>query len=133
MAEQCQASVDGYLTWPDCSAHYELLTTNTAFYSWVYNSMDSPHEPVHFWLGGQLDCATMYNRIGNLVGAEIAETLSFLAGPHRKGLFHEGVWGCTRSASVGETPYEVRIDACCVRACLIAFLGKVFATEGVLN
>ena len=108
VGEQCQTSADGYLTWPNCEAHYELVTTNHEFYSWVWGSMGDPHGPIHFWLGGNIDCDTTYNKMANLVGDEIAEMFAFLANGHRKGLFCDKVWGCKRTASVDEKPYEVR-------------------------
>lgn len=108
VGEQCQAGVDGYLTWPNCRDHYELVTTNSAFYAWVWDSMGSSHGPVHLWLGGNIDCDSAYNQIGDLVGAEIAEIFAFLANGHRKGLFCAKVWGCKRNASVDEKPKEVK-------------------------
>ena len=104
----CQTSADGYITWPNCKSHYELVTTNSAYYSWVWDSMGDPHAPIHFWLGGNIDCDAAYSQIGNLVGAEVAEILAFLSNAHRKGLFCDKVWGCKRTASVDEKPYEVR-------------------------
>ena len=111
VGKQCQTSVDRYLTWPNCKTHYDLITTNREFYSWVWDSMGGSHGPVHFWLGGNFDCDTTFNKIGNLVGDEIAEQLAFLASAHRKGLFCENAWGCKRTASVDEKPNEVRAKA----------------------
>lgn len=70
--------------------------------------MASPHAPVHLWIGGNLDCGTMYNKIGALVGSDIAKTLAFMSNGHRKGLFLSNAWGCNRSALVDEKPHEVR-------------------------
>ena len=82
--------------------------TNSAYYSWVGDSLGDPHAPIHFWQGGNIDCDAAYSQIGNLVGAEVAEILAFLSNAHRKGLFCDKVWGCKRTASVDEKPYEVR-------------------------
>ena len=108
MGETCQVSSDDYLNWPTCQTHFELITTNADFYSWVWDSMGEAHSPVHLWLGGTMDCDTMYNEIGNLVGTEIAETFAYLSVGHRKGLFCEQIWGCNGTASVDEKPDEVR-------------------------
>lgn len=114
MGEQCQAGVDGYLTWPNCRDHYELVTSNSAFYSWVWDSMGSSHGPVHLWLGGNIDCASAYNKIGDLVGSDIAEIFAFLANGHRKGLFCAKVWGCRTNALVEENPDEVMTEKMCM-------------------
>lgn len=111
LGEMCQISSDVHLPWPDCESHYELTTGNADFYSWVWNSMSTPHAPVHLWLGGVLDCDTMYNKIGDLVGPDVAEALAFLANGHRKGLFIANVWGCAGTAAVDEKPDEVRRNA----------------------
>lgn len=104
----CQTSVDAWVTWPTCQIHYELVTSNDDYNSWAWDSLASPHGAIHFWLGGFIDCDTMYNSIGDVVGAEIASALSFLANSHRKKLFDEKVWSCKGTASVDETPTEVR-------------------------
>lgn len=104
----CQTSVDDYLTWPDCKIHYELTTTNGDFYSWVWDSMGSPHGTIHLWLGGAMDCDSMYNKIGDLVGSDIAEALAYLSVGHRRLLFCGGTWSCVGGkAAVDVTPQEV--------------------------
>ena len=107
----CQTTGDKFLPWPNCKIHYDLVTTNFDFYSWVWDCNGLPHAPIHFWLGGTLDCDETFNEIGNLVGAEVAEVLAFLGSDYRKILFCHRVWGCTRTASTDETPFEVRAYA----------------------
>ena len=107
LGETCQVIADEFITWPDCEAHYDLTVENGEFYSWVWESMSSPHAPVHYWLGGAIDCDVMYNHIANLVGTDIAESLAFLSVGHRKGLYCNGIWSCEGTASVGEQPSEV--------------------------
>ena len=70
--------------------------------------MGDPHAPIHNWLGGDLDCDATYNEIATLVGADVAEVLAFLGSGNRLGLFCDGIWGCTGTASVDEKPSEVR-------------------------
>ena len=72
--------------------------------------MADPHGGVHLWMGGYLDCDLMYNKIGHLVGADIANEFAYLANAHRKGLFCEETWICNRTASDDETPYEVSAE-----------------------
>ena len=107
----CQTIADGTVLWPTCRVHYEFITQNHDFYTWVWTSEDSPHAPLHFWLGGNIDCARTYNQIGALVGSDVARQLAYLANGHRKRLYYAGVWGCTRPASMDETPSEVRKSA----------------------
>ena len=104
----CQSRGDEFLPWPTCEVHYDLVTTNFDFYSWMWDCMSNPHAPIHFWLGSNLDCATTYTEIGNLVGADVAEVFASLGSGYRKMLFCDKIWGCTRRASVDEKPYEVR-------------------------
>lgn len=70
--------------------------------------MGSPHGSIHLWLGGALDCDPMYNKIGSLVGSEIAEALAYLSVGHRRLLFCGGTWSCVgEKASVDVKPEEV--------------------------
>ena len=104
----CQSTSDKFVSFPDCKAHYNLVTTNFDFYSWVWDSIGGPHAPIHFWLGGNLDCASTFDEIGTLVGPDVAEILAFLGSGYRKRLFCDHVWGCSRTATPDEKPYEVR-------------------------
>eukprot|EP00904_Undaria_pinnatifida_P007024 jgi/Undpi1/3451/HiC_scaffold_16.g06823.m1 len=113
LGETCQVIADEFITWPDCEAHYDLTVENGEFYSWVWESMSSPHAPVHYWLGGAIDCDVMYNHIANLVGTDIAESLAFLSVGHRKGLYCNGIWSCEGTASVGEQPSELLSSGTC--------------------
>ena len=104
----CQVKVDEYLDWPNCQIHYDLTTKNSDFYSWVWDSMGDPHGPIHLWLGGVMDCKSMYNKIGSLVGPDIAAVLAFLGVGHRRSLFCEGVWSCEGDkVTVDVKPEEV--------------------------
>lgn len=107
LGESCQTSVDGYLTWPNCKVHHELLTTNRDYYSFTWNSAGAPHGLVHQWMGSFLDCDIMFEKIGDLAGAEIASKLAFVANNHRHKLFLAGAWGCKRIAYADETPSQV--------------------------
>lgn len=139
LGELCQTIYDGATTWPDCKSHYELTTENNDFYSWVWTSEDSPHAPVHLWLGGNLDCDRTYEKIGDLVGSDVARQLAYLANGHRKRLFYAGVWGCSRPASMDETPAEVRRSAvylsfyvgheplCALFCCIQRLVGRRYA------
>lgn len=119
LGEACQVSVDEYLDWPDCKIHYELTTTNSDFYSWVWDSMGTPHGTIHLWLGGALDCDSMYNKIGSLVGSDVAEALGYLSVGHRRSLFCDGLWSCEgEKATVDVTPDEVNRRAVGRECCL---------------
>ena len=112
LGQACQVGVDGYLDWPDCKIHYDLTTTNSDFYSWVWDSMGDAHGTIHLWLGGVMDCESMYNKIGSLVGPDIAATLAFLGVGHRRSLFCEGIWSCEGGkVSVDIKPEEVNTRA----------------------
>lgn len=92
--EDCLVLGDEFLEWPTCETHYNLTMTNNAFYSWVWDSLGTPHGTLHLWLGGVMDCTNAYSKTASLVGPDIAESLSFLAVGHRKSLFYNGVWKC---------------------------------------
>ena len=101
LGQMCQSKGDQFLPWPTCEVHYDLVTTNFDFYSytnfdfysWLWDSISDPHAPIHFWLGGNLDCATTYTEIGNLVGADVAEMLAFWGSGFRKKLFCDRILG----------------------------------------
>ena len=108
LGKMCQSISVKFLPWPTCKIHYDLVTSNFDLYSWVWSSMGDAHGPVHNWLGGEIDCAATYIEIGNLVGADVAEVLAYLGSGYRQGLFCDGIWRCTKIASVDEKPSEVR-------------------------
>ena len=55
-----------------------------------------------------MDCKSMYNKIGSLVGPDIAAVLAFLGVGHRRSLFCEGVWSCEGDkVTVDVKPEEV--------------------------
>lgn len=108
LGEVCQTSANGPQSWPNCESHYDLTTGNAVFYSWVWSAMTTPHAPVHLWLGGYLDCDTMYNKISALLGSDAGNAFAFLANGHRKGLFISKAWGCKGTTSVEDNPDEVR-------------------------
>lgn len=106
--KECLVLVDDYLEWPTCEIHYNLTLTNDDFYSWVWDSLGSPHGTLHLWLGGVMDCKDAYSKTASLVGPDIAKTLSFLAVGHRKPLFYNGIWQCEGDkVSVDVKPEEV--------------------------
>lgn len=76
--------------------------------------MGDPHGPIHLWLGGVMDCESMYNKIGTLVGADIAAILAFLAVAYRRESFCEGNWRCKGDkVTVDVKPEEVSRRAVC--------------------
>ena len=127
LGKVCQYTGDKFLPWPSCKIHYELVTTNFDFYSWLWDSIGDAHAPVHFWLGGTLDCDTTFKEIENLVGTDVAEKIAFLVSNYRKVLFCDRIWVCTRPASVDETPYEVRGYAVSSSAYIVETFGMNFA------
>lgn len=58
--------------WPTCKIHYDLINDYHSFFEWSWESMYWPHGPVHFWLGGFLDCAETFHQVAELVGPTIA-------------------------------------------------------------
>lgn len=117
LGQLCQLNTDQLLAWPTCKTHYELTTGFHSFYDWVWNSMQTPHAPLHLWLGGTMDCAGTYETIGELVGNPIAETLTILVIYHRRGMFCDNVWYCDGRADVETKPPEVCIYDRCVCVC----------------
>lgn len=109
MGKMCGAQIDESFPWPTCSMHYDMVTSYTDFYSWVWYSLYDPHGPVHIWIGGVLDCEDTYEEIASLVGPEIAEELALYSFIHRKNLFRQGLFYCEGTASVDQTPSEVRL------------------------
>lgn len=109
MGKMCGANIDESFPWPTCSMHYDMVTAYSDFYSWVWYSLYDPHGPVHIWIGGVLDCENTYEEIASLVGADIAEELALYSFIHRKNLFRDGIFSCTGTVPVGDTPDEVRV------------------------
>lgn len=125
MGEMCGRRVEEKYPWPNCQTHYDLTTSYTDYYSWVWDSLYDPHGPVHVWLGGVLDCDETYSKIGDLVGVDIAADLAYYAFVHRKNLFRSGYFQCTGTAGVDESPDSVRMGGCfaCDRCVVVAVVG----------
>lgn len=39
MGQLCQARAEDFYKWPTCEMHYDLATSFTNFYSWVWESL----------------------------------------------------------------------------------------------
>lgn len=107
MGQICGLRVEEEYPWPTCQTHYDLTTSYSDFYSWVWESLYDPHGPVHVWLGGVMDCKETYNKISSLVGKDISAELEFYSFVHRKNLFRAGLFECTGSAGSDEKPAKV--------------------------
>lgn len=112
MGKMCGANVDESFPWPTCSMHYDMVTSYSDFYSWVWYSLYDPHGPVHIWIGGVLDCEGTYAEIASLVGPEIAEELALYSFIHRKNLFRDGIFSCTGTVTVDTLPTDVSSCVC---------------------
>lgn len=103
----CGGDVGDVYPWPTCSSHYNLATSYTDFYSWVWESLYDPHGPVHIWIGGVMDCEPTYELIGDLVGEEIASALALYSFLHRKNLYRDGFFTCEGTVSIDEKAADV--------------------------
>lgn len=111
MGSLCGVRVEEKYPWPTCQAHYDLTTSYSDYYSWVWDSLYDPHGPVHVWLGGVMDCEETYDKVASLVGKDISTELAYYSFVHRKNLYRSGYFKCEGTAEVEETPNTVR---CCV-------------------
>lgn len=103
----CGGDVSDIYPWPTCSSHFDLATSYTDFYSWVWESLYDPHGPVHIWIGGVLDCDPTYDLIGDLVGEEISSSLSLYSFLHRKNLYRDNFFSCEGTVGIDVPPSEV--------------------------
>ncbi|CAB1096465.1 TYR [Ectocarpus sp. CCAP 1310/34] len=114
MGQMCHARAETFYPWPTCESHYNLATSFTDFYSWVWESLYDPHGPVHIWIGGVMDCEETYGvDIEHLVGEETALDLALMAFVHRKDMFRDGIFSCEGSVAVTESPDEVLESGVC--------------------
>lgn len=116
----CGRRVEEKYPWPNCQTHYDLTTSYSDYYSWVWDSLYDPHGPVHVWLGGVMDCDDTYSKVASLVGVDIAADLAYYAFVHRKNLFRSGYFQCTGTAGVDESPDSVRGSGCACVRCVFA-------------
>lgn len=63
---------------------------------------------MHIWIGGASDCEEEYSIIGELVGEETSRNLVSLSFTHHKELYRKGIFSCTGSADVSQTPEQVK-------------------------
>lgn len=109
MGEICGLRVQDRYPWPTCETHYDLTTSYTDFYSWVWDSMYDPHSAVHLWIGGMVDCSAMYNEIRGLAGDDVADNLAYISFVHRKNLYRGGFWKCARGVDDSIASEEVQM------------------------
>lgn len=132
--EMCGLNIEMHCAWPTCAIHYDLVNNYSSFQEWSWESMYWPHGPVHFWLGGFLDCAETYHQMAELVGSTIANTFVDSAFDHRKALYWAGLWFCDGNVGESESPKEVMIiDSLFVRfflLCVWRFLPCFFVPGG---
>ncbi|CAM9494069.1 unnamed protein product [Ectocarpus sp. 6 AP-2014] len=107
MGNMCGIPTSNTYPWPTCETHYDLATSYTDFYSYVWDSLYDPHGPVHIWIGGVLDCEQSYATIRTLVGEEAAGELAMFSFVHRKNLYREGIFQCSGTASIDQKPEEI--------------------------
>ncbi|CAN0178829.1 unnamed protein product [Ectocarpus sp. 13 AM-2016] len=112
MGELCGADMQKAFPWPTCTSHYDLATGYSDFYSWVWQSLNEPHGPVHIWVGGVLDCKETYERIEGLVGKMAASQLAAQSFTHRKNLYRDGIFKCDGRADVAQSSKEVMLSRC---------------------
>ena len=106
----CGGHIEEADPWPTCNVHYNLVTNYDEFYSWSWASMGGAHGPIHFWLGGFLDCEQPYDRMTDLVGSTMARAFRKKAFDHRKGLYWDGIWYCEGSVNADISPEEVSMS-----------------------
>lgn len=107
MGGMCGTRVEEKYMWPNCNAHYDLITLYDDFYSYVWTSLYDPHGPVHVWLGGVVDCDKTFDKIADLTNREISREISYFSFVYRKNLWRAGYFKCEGTASVEETPGTV--------------------------
>ena len=105
----CDGHIEQPCAWPTCGIHYDLVNDFGDFYSWSWESMYWPHGPVHFWLGGFLDCAQPYDKMAHLVGSTMANTFAAYSCNHRKALYWDEIWYCEGTVDEDMPPGEVSI------------------------
>ena len=107
----CGTRVEDMYMWPNCNAHYDLITLYDDFYSYVWTSLYDPHGPVHVWLGGVVDCESTFDKIADLTNREVAREMSYYSFIYRKNMWRAGYFKCSGSVEIEEKPGAVSISA----------------------
>ena len=78
--------------WPSCAAHYNFTfhAAYDAWYDYVWAAGYSPHGPVHYFVGGYVNCAGLEERFGGLIDADGARSLALLLLGVPKNLWRDG-------------------------------------------
>ena len=105
--KMCDGHIEQTCEWPTCEVHHDLVSGFDDFYSWSWESMYWPHGPVHFWLGGFLDCSESYDTMAGLVGSSMANIFAASSFDHRKALYWDGMWSCEGIVPEDTPPKEV--------------------------
>ncbi|CAM9668790.1 unnamed protein product [Ascophyllum nodosum] len=111
--KMCDGHIEQSCAWPTCDLHYNLVKDYDDFISWSWESMYWPHGPVHFWLGGFLDCAQTYDKIAQLVGSTMSDALAAMSFNHRKILYWDGIWYCEGTVDEDTPPEDVFSSGMC--------------------
>ncbi|CAB1107536.1 TYR [Ectocarpus sp. CCAP 1310/34] len=100
LGKLCGGSTVERYGWPSCEDHHNLVMDYDDFYSWVSESMNSPHGPVHTWIAGVLNCEDTISSLSSLVGENNANSL-LNTFKQRKLLWSYGMFGCEGFAAEG--------------------------------
>ncbi|CAM9863802.1 unnamed protein product [Pylaiella littoralis] len=84
-------------SWPSCDTHHSLVVDNPDWYSWGWTVLNSPHGPVHSWIGGMLNCEDTLGRLNTLVGKEATDKLGVYGLAHAKTFWIDGFFECEGS------------------------------------
>ncbi|CAM9760402.1 unnamed protein product [Ectocarpus sp. 12 AP-2014] len=106
LGKLCGGSTVERYGWPSCEDHHNLVIDNDNFYSWVSESMNSPHGPVHTWIAGVLNCEDTVSSLSSLVGENNANSL-LNTFKQRKLLWNYGIFGCEGFAAKGTSTDEL--------------------------
>ncbi|CAM9834525.1 unnamed protein product [Ascophyllum nodosum] len=113
MGDMCGTRVEDMYMWPNCNAHYDLITLYDDFYSYVWTSLYDPHGPVHVWLGGVVDCESTFDKIADLTNREVAREMSYYSFIYRKNMWRAGYFKCSGSVEIEEKPGAVLESGTC--------------------
>ncbi|CAM9241469.1 unnamed protein product [Ectocarpus sp. 12 AP-2014] len=106
LGKLCDGSSVDTFGWPSCEEHYNLVMDYDSFNSWVFQSMYSPHGPVHIWIGGVVHCEDTISSIIGLLGEDVSNSLLNIF-DLRKNLWRDGVFSCEGFADADTSADEL--------------------------
>jgi len=104
----------GFFGWPTCDSHYSFLQKSMAYdlTTFMHESGNSPHSPMHTILGGTVDLTNTFDRLETFMDPADVGTMRARSFHIPKTLWRIGFLSCPTNCDLETTPKEECVCSC---------------------